>query len=381
MSFVTPAPSVATSTPDWAGWGGAWAGVTMSGAIAGFATIIAVIGLGYVLATVKLVDSSAQVVLSRLAFFVALPCLMLTVMAGTPVSQVLSRNLAATAVGILVAALTYILVARVRWRRRADEIAIGAMCSAYTNAGNLGLPIAAYVLGDAALIAPMLLLHLVVLQPMALAVLDAGRRARATPAAVAGGAASSAVAGGTASAAVAAGAVSSSDAADAAPSGPARVARGLSLVGLARSILTNPLTLATVAGVVLSITGWTLPPYVGDPIDLVAGMAVPSVLIAYGASLRLGPLPGRGAQPAELALVTALKLVAQPLGAYLAGRALGLDGAALLALAVTGALPCANNIFVLATRFRRAELLARDATFVTTIGTVPTILLITAFLA
>lgn len=305
----------------------------MSGAIAGFATIAAVIGLGYGLAAVKLVDVNAQVVLTRLSFFVALPCLMLTVMAATPLSQLLSRTLAATATGVFVAALPYVIVARLWWRRRADEIAIGAMCSAYANAGNLGLPVAAYVLGDAALIAPMLLLHLVLLQPMALAVLDAGRNG------------------------------------------------GPSLLGLARSTLTNPLTLATATGVVLSATGATLPAYVADPVELVAGMAVPAVLIAYGASLRLGPLPGRGAPPVELALVTFLKLVAQPLGAYLAGRALGLDGAALLALTVTAALPCANNIFVLATRFRRAELLARDATFVTTIGTVPVIVLITALIA
>ena len=305
----------------------------MSGAIAGFATIAAVIALGYLLATVKLVNADTQVALTRLAFFVALPCLMLTVLAGTPVSQLLSRFLGATAAGGALAAIPYILVARLRWRRRADETVIGAMCSAYTNAGNLGLPVAAYVLGDAALIAPMLLLHLVVLQPTALAVLDAGRSGR------------------------------------------------VSLRGLARSTLTNPLTLATVAGVTLSATGWSLPSYVGNPIELVAGMGVPSVLIAYGASLWLGPLPGRGAPPAELALVTGLKLVAQPLGAYLAGWALGLDGAALLALAVTGALPSANNIFVLAARFGRGQLLARDATFITTIGTVPTILLITAFLS
>jgi predicted permease len=316
----------------------------MAGAIAGFATIAAVIGLGYGLAVVKLVDARAQVMLTRLAFFVALPCLMLTVMAATPISQMLSRNLAATVAGIVVAALPYVIVARLRWRRRADEIAIGAMCSAYTNAGNLGLPVAAYVLGDASLIAPMLLVHLVVLQPVALAVLDAGRDDRD---------------GSSASAA----------------------SEGRSLLRLARSTLTNPLTLATAAGVALSATGTTLPSYVGDPVGLVAGMAVPAVLIAYGAALRLGPLPGRGARPTQLALVTGLKLVAQPLGAYLAGWALGLSGAALLALAVTAALPCANNIFVLATRFGRGELLARDATFVTTIGTVPVILLITAWIS
>jgi predicted permease len=144
--------------------------------------------------------------------------------------------------------------------------------------------------------------------------------------------------------------------------------------------LANPLTLATFAGVAVSGAGLTFPAVVTAPVELVAGLAVPAVLIAYGASLRLGPLPGRGAPPAELALVTVLKLVAQPLGAYLAGRALGLAGPALLVLAVTAALPSAQNIFVLATRFDRARPLARDATFITTIGTIPVILLITALL-
>ena len=49
---------------------------------------------------------------------------------------------------------------------------IATFCGAYVNAGNLGLPIAAYALGDAALIAPMLLVQLLVLQPSGLAVLD-----------------------------------------------------------------------------------------------------------------------------------------------------------------------------------------------------------------
>ena len=49
---------------------------------------------------------------------------------------------------------------------------IGTFSSAYVNAGNLGLPIAAYVFGDASLVAPMLLTQLLVLQPLGLLVLD-----------------------------------------------------------------------------------------------------------------------------------------------------------------------------------------------------------------
>ncbi|HSV40713.1 MAG TPA: AEC family transporter [Nocardioidaceae bacterium] len=305
----------------------------MQGVLEGFATIGAVIALGWLLAHLRVLDEAAQLTLARLAFFVASPCLLVTVIAEADVEHVLSRTLVATLAGIAVAALPYVVVAHLVWRRRVDEIVIGSMCSAYCNAGNLGLPIAAYVLGDASLIAPMLLLQLVVLQPVALAILDAGRTGRVS------------------------------------------VGRAV------RTPLTNPLTIGTFVGVILALTDWTLPSYVDDPVRLVGGMAVPGVLIAYGISLRLGPLPGRGVAASELSLVTVLKLVVQPLAAYAAGRALGLEGPALLALAVTAALPSAQNIFVHATRFGRQRILARDAIFVTTILSVPAIFVITALLA
>ncbi|WP_028658909.1 AEC family transporter [Nocardioides insulae] len=304
----------------------------MQGVVAGFGTIIAVIAVGYLLAAVRVLDAQAQQMLARLAFLVASPCLLLTVMSGTDLAGAFSGNLVATAVGVLAAGLPYLLIGRLVLHRSAAEVSIGTMCSAYCNAGNLGLPIAAYVLGDAAAIAPMLLLQLVVMQPLALTLLDADRTGR---------------------------------------------------VSARRAILTpltNPLTLGTLIGLALAAGDWTLPTVVNDPIELIGGMAVPGMLLAYGVSLRLGPLPGRGVPVSELGLVTGLKLVAQPLGAYLAGRALGLDDAALLALAVTAALPTAQNVFIIATRFDRQSLLARDTVFITTIGSVPAIFAITALL-
>ena len=64
------------------------------------------------------------------------------------------------------------MVARLLFVRDLGDTVIGTPARAYVNAGNLGLPIAAYVLGDVALVAPTLLLQMLVLQPIALAVLD-----------------------------------------------------------------------------------------------------------------------------------------------------------------------------------------------------------------
>lgn len=307
----------------------------MQGLLEGFATIGAVIALGALLAHVGVLDLPAQVLLARLAFFVASPALLFTVLADADVTQVLSRTLVASAAGVLVSASAYLVLARIVWRREAGHTVIGTLSSAYVNAGNLGLPIAAYVLGDAALIAPMLLMQLLVLQPIALAILDTVTARSAFS------------------------------------------ARRL----LVRSA-TNPLTVGTLLGVVVALTGVDLPRALTEPLDLVGGMAVPAVLLAYGVSLRLGPRPGAGGSGTEIAAITVLKLVVQPGVGYLVGRyALGLDGLPLLAVTVTAALPTAQNIFVHATRYDRAATLARDAIFATTVLSVPVLFVIVALLA
>lgn len=106
------------------------------------------------------------------------------------------------------------------------------------------------------------------------------------------------------------------------------------------------------------------------------------MLIAYGVALRLGPLPGRGVRPEVLASVTVLKMVVQPLAAYAVGRfAVGLERADLFAVTLLSALPTAQNVFVIATRYDRGTLLARDAIFVTTLASVPVAVVISALLA
>ena len=307
----------------------------MGAVLEGFATIGTVIALGVLLAHLRVLDLSSQVLLSRLAFFVASPALMVTVLEDTDVSEVFSPNLAATAVGVVVAGTAYVVVARLLFARDLGGTVIGTLSATYVNAGNLGLPIAAYVLGDVALVAPTLLLQMLVMQPIALAVLD-----HATT--------------------------------------PGRV----SMRRVLSQPFRTPLTVASLIGLALAITGTQLPRVVEDPLALVGAMAVPAMLLAYGVSLRLGPKPGADASAGELGWIVTVKLLLQPVAAYLAGRfALGLEGEALLAVAVLSALPTAQNIFVHATRYDRSVVLARDAIFLTTMLAVPVILVITALLA
>ena len=313
----------------------------MQGVLAGFATIGIIIGLGFLLAQLKVLDATAQGVLTRIAYYVASPALMVTVLGGTDVHRLLSANLIASLASVAVSATIAVLLARLLWKRDAGDTVIAAFCSAYVNAGNLGLPIAAYALGDAALVAPMLLAQLLILQPTGLAVLDSITHI---------------------------------------PS-PGISRRRLLLIRLTRP-LRNPLAMGSLVGLMLALTGIKLPVLINVPLTLVGGIAVPSMLLAYGISLRLGPRPGAGEPPSQVGTLVLLKLVIQPIAAYLIGAyAVGLDGRDLLAVTVIAALPTAQNVFTLAMRYERGVILARDTIFVATLLSVPVILGITWLLA
>jgi hypothetical protein len=313
----------------------------VQGVLAGFAVIGIIIGLGFFLAQLKILDATALGVLTRVAFHVASPALMITVLGGTDVHRLLSANLIASLGSVAVAATITVLLARLLWKRDSGDTVIAAFCSAYVNAGNLGLPIAAYALGDAALVAPMLLAQLVILQPSGLAVLDAITQV---------------------------------------PS-PSISRRRLLLIRLSRPFR-NPLAVGSLIGFALALTGIKLPMIINAPLTLVGAMAVPSMLLAYGISLRLGPRPGAGEPPIQVATLVSIKLVVQPIAAYLIGAyAVGLTGHDLLAVTVIAALPTAQNVFTFAMRYDRGVILARDMIFVATLLSVPVILVITWLLA
>lgn len=305
----------------------------MSAVLQGFAVLGSVIALGALLAHVKLLGAESQQMLAKLAFFVASPALMVTVMADADVATLFSLNLAVTAAAVVVSGSIFLVLSRWRFKRPVPETVIGTLCSMYVNAGNLGLPIAAYVLGDASLVAPVLLLQLIVLQPLALAVMD-----RST-----------------------------------AVSGTSRRALTLRTV-------TNPLLLGALVGLALALTGWQMPMVIAEPVNLIAAMAVPSMLLAYGVSLRVGPRAGKGVGKVEVGTTVVLKLIIQPVSAYLIGWAVGLDDASLFAVVVLAALPAAQNVFVHAVRYNRGVVLARDAIFVSTVLCPVALLVIAALL-
>ncbi|HET8778980.1 MAG TPA: AEC family transporter, partial [Agromyces sp.] len=194
----------------------------------------------------------------------------------------------------------------------------------YVNGNNFGIPIAVYMLGDAAFAAPVILLQLLLFAPLALATLGAQVEGRT------------------------------------------------SLRAILRSTFANPIIIGSLAGVLVAVTGIELPPIVLEPIELIGHAAVPVMLISYGMSLHGQRLLRPGTGRRDVFLATALKLVAMPVVAWALGRfVFGLDGIALYAVTVLAALPTAQNVYNFAQRYETAEVLARDTIFLTTIGSVP----------
>ncbi len=301
--------------------------------LTGFVTVVVVILCGVALAHAGVLDSRAQRTLSEVSFYVAVPALMVLTISRVEVGSAMVANLAASATSLLVTAAVYALVAGLVWRRDAGAVVIGALSSSYVNAGNLGVAVAAYVVGDTGVVVPTLLVQLLLVQPVALVWLDR------------------------------------------------HTGRGGGAGRVVRRVVTNPLTIASGLGVVLAVTGWRLPELVESPVRMLAGLAIPAMLLAYGAALRLSPPVGRSGHNREVALATFLKLAVMP--AIAAGVALlfRLEGVVLLGVVITAALPTAQNIFLHATRYRVGQGVARETILVTTLCSLPVAVVIALLLA
>lgn len=306
----------------------------MQGVLNGFAVIAVVIGVGCLLGRSGRLGETGGRTLSTLAFQVATPALLFTMLARADLSLILSPRLLVTALSTTLTAAVFLAVALAR-RWETGRATIGALCSCYVNAGNLGIPIAVYVLGDASLVAPVLLFQQLVATPVALTVLDLHT------------------------------------------AGPHQSwARRLT------APLRNPVAVGSLSGVLVAATGLKVPAVVSDPLELIGDMSVPAVLLAFGISLHGSTWPGRsGPDRVPVLLSTALKSVGQPVIAWaLAVGPFGMRGPALLDVVVIATLPAAQNLFTYATLYRTSERLARESVLLSTMVSVPALVVVAALL-
>jgi len=324
------------------------------GLIAAFGPIWILTAVGYLTRRRRLLADNMAEVLGQFVFHLAIPADLFLTLSRTSLSGLAGRQLAAFAVST-VALMGAGWFAAGRWfGRKPGERAIWSMAAGYVNSANLGIPIAMQVLGSASFVIEVLLLQTLVVTPIVLTVLD--RHDDAT--------------------------------------GRIRFRR------IATLPLRNPVILASALGVIASETGFRPPSVLLDPLTLLGAAAVPTALIALGASLyrppartrtvdspepvSAAPVPAAPApaEPAltELAVISVLKLAVQPAVALAAGFALDLPHAGLVAVVVCAGLPTAQNAFIYAQRYRAADDLASRSIMVTTTASMATLIIIAALL-
>jgi malonate transporter len=300
--------------------------------IDGYAVIVLQMLAGVILGAIGVLGPGADRLLNRLVFTALTPCLLYTVTYRADVRSILSSAALVAVISAAVAMATFAVVARLWWGRPLGSATIPALAAGYTNASYIGIPVATYVLGDAGAVLPVLLLQLLVITPLALLTLDLrGHR------------------GGS---------------------------RRVLLVPLR-----NPLVVAIIAGVATSALGWSPPGVVLAGLGELGHAAVPVILIAFGIALtgRRVLSPGTGRK--EVLLATVIKVALMPAVALLVARyLLGLAEHEVLTVVLLAGLPTAQNVFNYADRYETDVDLARDVVLLTTLVSLPVLLLLSVVL-
>ncbi len=291
-----------------------------------FAVIAVIIAVGMVVGWRGVLGENARMVLNRVAFHVGVPALLLLSLSDSTPSQVFSFPLLVSAVATFTVFVVYFVIAMTLRRRSRGDATIGAWAASWVNAGNLGIPLSTYVLGSTTEVSALIVFQTVVLVPLGVAIINSdGREASSVRAQV-------------------------------------------------KDLVTNPIIVASVIGLVMAFTGTTLPRAIHEPLDLLADLAIPTVLLAFG--IALVTQTGRPGEESRVDLVLAVvfKVILMPALTYALARwVFDMSDHGIAVATVLAALPAAQNLNTYAAVFQRGERLARDATLITTVASVPVI--------
>lgn len=304
----------------------------MLGVLHGFALILGLIGAGYLTALFGVVKGDQRLVLNNVAFFVATPALLFGVLHDSDPSVLFTPVIIITTLAAIIAAVVYVIASRLWFKRSLAETTLGATCAGYVNSNNLGLPVAVYILGDAAYVAPLLLVQLVLFSPAILAILESTR-------------------------------------------GPGRSGLKGAWVALGRAA-SNPIIIASIGGFLFAAFGIQMPDLVLAPIEMLGAAAIPMVLLSFGISLYGQRALQRGTGRLAVFTSSGIKLILMPVVAWALSIALGLGPHETLVATTIAALPTAQNVYNYAATYRQGEVMVRDTVFFTTFVSLPVIALV-----
>ena len=282
-------------------------------------------GLGYLVGRVRTLDLAP---ITGLTVLVLVPAIVFDSLArATLPRDLLTRLVLHVVVQLaLVWALT-VVVARLTGWSRPDEGAL-LLATLFANSGNVGLPLALFAFGPDGL----------------------------------------AVAGGWF-------AIMAIGSSTIAPYLAARSRAGVR--GALRRVSRQPIIYAVVAGVIVNLSGWSLPAPVANASRLLAGGAVALSLLLLG--LQLARLTVRE-EARGATLATAIRLVAVPPLAWMTGRLVGLEGMAFAVAVIQASTPTAVSSALWALEFDARPALVSAAVVLSTIVSVVTLTILLAML-
>jgi malonate transporter and related proteins len=121
-------------------------------------------------------------------------------------------------------------------------------------------------------------------------------------------------------------------------------------LSLGKTLLRNPLILATAGGLVANMLGFSVPVWAQDSVNRIGQAALALGLMAAGAGLQLGRVFDSTSKRIVGAGVLTVRHLAMPLVAWCMVRAFGLNPVQATVLLAYSALPTASSCYVLAAR-------------------------------
>jgi len=298
--------------------------------------IFALIAAGWAAHVSGVLGPLATGELNRFVVWLALPALLFQIVAKARWSEIWQPGfIAVFALGAGVVFL-FTIVVQLRGSRHLADAAVDGLNSAYANTGFIGFPLAATVLGPAAL-APTLIATIItvcLVFAAAIALIEISLQTERHP--------------------------------------------GRLVIKVARSLVGNPLLIAPALGGVFLAFAVPIPAPLEKFLTLLGSAASPCALVALGLFIA-EPRPGASPRASTVGLLVGLKLVLQPLVTWLlATRVFGLSPLLTQTAVLMAALPTGTGPFMIAEFYgREAGVTAR----VILVSTVASLLTISAYLA
>ena len=290
--------------------------------------VFLVAGSGFLLARMMKLEGRT---VGRILFFLATPSLVFRGLYQSEISYGSLGRIALSAAAImLVAAVLGWLIAWDQERRR--RVAV-TLCAMLGNNGNMGLPISYFALGEAGLALATIyyITNSFLGNTLGVFIASMGRTTDAPG------------------------------------------AESASMGSAFRSTLKVPILYAAFLGMLVNGMGWELPVGLFRPIDLLADLAIPGMLVLLGIQLSSAPLVAR---QAVLVRVVALRLLGTPILALLLCWVVGITGMERNVILLQSAMPTAVITTVLATEYDAAPRFVATVIFFTTLVSMVTLSLL-----